>query len=97
MFVVDSRLRSCVFDLGWLDKPRVDVVWKRADAKHLEAVRQDSMSYEYVDAVFAQLLDQCFETVMPLPLPYDQPSWLTATAAVVDAGAFVGMPQLFFR
>ena len=55
------------------------------------------MSYGYVDAAFAQLPDQCFEIVMPLPLPYDQPWWLTATAAVVDAGAFVGMPQLFSR
>ena len=73
MFVVDSRLKSCVFALGWLDKPRVDAAWTRADVKHWEAVRQDSMSYEYVDAVSAQLPDQYFETVMPLPLPYDQP------------------------
>ena len=55
------------------------------------------MSYEYVDAVSAQLPDQYFETVMPLPLPCDQPSWPTATAAVVDACAFVDMPQLFSR
>lgn len=97
MFVVDFRLKSCAFVLGWLDKPRVDAVWKRADVKNCEGVRQDWMSYEYVDAAFAQLLDQCFETVMPLPRPCDQPSWLIGTAVVVDACAFVGMPPLFSR
>ena len=55
------------------------------------------MSYEYVDAGSAQLPDQYFEAVMPLPLPYDQLSWLTATAAVVDACVCVDMPPLSSR